>query len=141
MIVADTNLIAYLFISGERTEAARRVWEKDPDWRMPPLWRSEFLSVLTTAVRSGVLSEAQAIETWHNAVGALGRMEYSPSGEKILKAAFKYDISAYDAQFVAVAQDLGARLVTGDKRILKNCVKTAVSIEIFCGVDPIANAR
>ena len=131
MIVADTNLIAYLLIDGEHTEAARKVWAKDPDWRVPPLWRSEFLNVLRTAVVSRVISEEQAFDTWHHAVGIFGGMEFSPSGEKVLEAAFKYGISAYDAHFVAVALELGARLVTGDKKIVRNCGKLAVKMEEF----------
>ncbi|MGZ5446412.1 MAG: hypothetical protein ACXWLY_31220 [Thermoanaerobaculia bacterium] len=55
MIVADTNLVAYLLIEGDKTAAARAVWKKDSRWMLPTLWRSEFLNVLTTAVRSRVL--------------------------------------------------------------------------------------
>ena len=47
MIIADTNLVSYLLIEGERTVAVRRVHEKDPDWKLPTLWRSEFLNVFT----------------------------------------------------------------------------------------------
>ena len=131
MIVADTNLIAYLLIQGDKTAAARRVWEKDTDWRVPPLWRSEFLNVLRTAVVSKVVSEEQAFETWHHAVGIFGKSEFSPSGEKGLETALKYGISAYDAHFVAVAIELGVRLVAGDKRIVRNCCRLAVKMEEF----------
>ena len=54
MIVADTNLVAYLLIEGDQTAAARRVWERDRDWILPPLWRSEYLNVLATLVRTAL---------------------------------------------------------------------------------------
>jgi predicted nucleic acid-binding protein len=84
MIVADTNLIAYLLIQGEHTERARRVYTRDPDWRAPPLWRSEFLSVLATTVKAGVLSADQAQSTWSTAVELLKNGEHSPAGKNIL---------------------------------------------------------
>jgi len=57
VIVSDTNLVAYLLINGDHTATARAVYQRDPDWRLPPLWRAEFLNVLTTTVRKGVLIE------------------------------------------------------------------------------------
>src|SRR2546423_3266213 len=64
MIVADTNLVASLLIEREQSDVARAVWSKDSDWMLPPLWRSEFLNVLTISVRAGVLTLADAHETW-----------------------------------------------------------------------------
>lgn len=43
----------------------------------------------------------------------------------------RYGISAYDAHFVSVAIDLGELLVTGDKKILRDCGDVATSIEEF----------
>ena len=131
MIVADTNLISYLLIEGERTEAVREVWAKDPSWVMPPLWRSEFLNVLATAHRVGVLSEDQALLAWKRAKDLLSSGEVEPHGEHVLQLAMSRVVSAYDAHFVAVAVDLGIRLVTADKRLLERCKEVAISIEEF----------
>ena len=51
MIVADTNLIVYLFITGDQTPLAQKVLEKDPNWIVPVLWQSEFRNVLAAYIR------------------------------------------------------------------------------------------
>jgi len=128
VIVADTNLISYLLIEGERTEAARRVWKKDPAWVVPPLWRSEFLNVLATVYRVGVLSEGQALTAWQRAKGLFGSSEVEPEGEHVLQTAMTRGISAYDAQFVAVAEDLGVQLFSADMRLVERCADVAVLV-------------
>ena len=131
MIVADTNLISYLLIEGDQTEAARKVWAKDPSWVMPPLWRSEFLNVLAVAYRAGVISQSQALVVWERAKTLFGGGEVEPSGSRALQLAMERGISACDAQFVSVAMDLGVSLVTADKRLLDKCQKETVSVEDF----------
>ena len=131
MIVADTNLLAYLLIEGERTDAARAVWAKDSHWMLPTLWRSEFLNVLATAVRARVLTLAQAHETWHVAHSIFDRSEVEPSGDDVLDTAAERNLSAYDAQFVVAATDLEVPLVTSDRRLLEACPDLALSPERF----------
>jgi predicted nucleic acid-binding protein len=131
VIVADTNLVSYLLIEGEQTDAVRRVWTKDSAWVLPPLWRSEFLNVLATAHRAGVISQDQAMLAWQRAKALLGASEAEPLGEQVLRIAIERSVSAYDAQFVAVAEELGIRLVTSDKRICDRCPHVALSIEEF----------
>ena len=43
MIVADANLTVYLYVDGPHASEARDVLQRDPDWMVPPLWRSDFL--------------------------------------------------------------------------------------------------
>lgn len=117
MIVADTNLVSYLLIDGQHTRPARRVWAKDARWVLPPLWRSEYLSVLATSVRAGVLDRDQALAAWRAGVRLLGRSEHQPDGEAVLSMALDHGVSAYDAQFLVVARDLGVPLVTADRRL------------------------
>jgi len=41
VIVADTNLVAHLIMNGPNIRLAERVFESDPDWCAPLLWRSD----------------------------------------------------------------------------------------------------
>ena len=131
MIVADTNLVAYLLIEGERTEEARRIWRRDPAWILPPLWRSELLNVLALSVRASVLEAEQARAAWRHAAHLFRSSELEPEGSAVLAAAIRLGISAYDAHFVVVAEGLGARLVTGDRELLDRCPHQTVSMSRF----------
>ena len=131
MIVADTNLVAYLLIPGERTEAAEAVRARDSGWVAPPLWRSEFQSVLVQHLRVNSLDRTTALAAWSDAEALLSGREQAAEAVRILDAALHHTLSAYDAEFVALAEELGVPLVTGDRRVLKACPDVAVSIEDF----------
>jgi predicted nucleic acid-binding protein len=127
VIVADTNLVAYLLIEGDRTDLARRVRAVDGEWVLPTLWRSEFLNVLATAVRAQVLDRSSASRAWQLALGTFSGAEHEPAGEAVLTVAIDKRLTAYDAQFVVTAIDLGVPLVTADRRILSAAPELAVS--------------
>lgn len=42
MIVVDTNVLAYFLLPCEFSRQAEGLFERDPDWAAPILWRSEF---------------------------------------------------------------------------------------------------
>ena len=133
MIVADTNLVAYLLIEGAGTAAARAAYSRDPEWALPPLWRSEFLNVLATTARAGLLTHDEARQTWRNGVEIFGHREAEPGGEAVLSTAIDAGISAYDAQFIVLARSLEVPLVTGDKALVRACPDVAVGINDFRG--------
>ena len=51
MIVVDTNVLAYLYLPGEQTLDAKSLFQREPEWVAPPLWRSEFRNILAAYVR------------------------------------------------------------------------------------------
>src|SRR5262245_4642552 len=130
MIVADTNLIVYLFITGDQTNLAQKVLNKDPHWIVPPLWQSEFRNVLAAYIRRGMTSQ-HAKKIMRNAIEALENRQVIPSYEEIIDLITESDCTAYDCEFVAVARQLNIHLVTADKKLLKQFPDCAISLEEF----------
>ena len=131
MIVVDTNVIAYLFLSGEKTAQARAAYLKDPTWAVPILWRSEFRNVLAMYLRQGQLGLADALDLIREAEDLLAGAEYQVESDQVLGLASSSRCSAYDCEFVALARDLAVSLVTSDARIVAEFPATAVSLDAF----------
>ncbi len=56
MIVVDTNIISYLYISGKHSQQSENLLSYDSNWVAPILWRSEFRNVLAQYLRKSLLS-------------------------------------------------------------------------------------
>jgi len=119
MIVVDTNILAYLYLPGEFTEAAEALLESDPDWVAPILWRSEFRNILAGYVRRGSLSFDQALAIQDEAESLLAGAEYEVDSRSVMMLVKDSDCSAYDCEFVALARQLGTSLVTMDSKLLR----------------------
>jgi len=131
VIVVDTNVISYLCLSGPRTLEAESLQDTDSDWVAPPLWRSEYFSVLVLNMRKGLLDRIEALEAWHKAERLIGGNEFPSSVEMVLDLAAHSGCSAYDCEFVALAKEFGIRLVTADRQVLTAFPETAVSLDSF----------
>lgn len=131
MIVVDTNVIAYLFLPGEHTEAARTTLAADAAWAAPLLWRSEFRNVLALYLRQRHLTLAASLEVQTAAEELLAGREYAIESEAVLMLAATSGRSAYDCEFVALAQALAVPFVTSDRKLLASFPKTAVALSSF----------
>lgn len=131
MIVADTNLLIYLYVQGQRTQESEAVLQQDAVWAAPLLWRSEFRNVLIGLVRSDALQLEKALAIIDEAERWLAGHEYSVVSRQVLELASRSGCSAYDCEFVALAQDLEVPLVTNDRQILKAFPTIAVSPSAF----------
>jgi predicted nucleic acid-binding protein len=130
MIIADTSLIVYLFITGDKTLLAQEVLAKDPHWIVPPLWQSEFRNVIAGYIRRG-MTLSQAKQIMANAVLTLENHQVLPSSEKILDLISESNCTAYDCEFIALAQQLNAPLVTADRQLLNQFPDSTMSLEEF----------
>ncbi len=133
MIVVDTNVIGYLYLSSVYSEQAERALLKDAEWAAPLLWRSELRNVLALYMRKGWLSLEDAVHIMDEAVRLMAGREYTVDSVQVLELVEKSTCSAYDCEFVALARDLGVPLVTVDKQILRDFPREAVSLEAFVG--------
>lgn len=131
MIVVDTNIIHYCWVPGQNTAVAQGVRAKDPDWHAPVLWRSEMRNVLTTYLRHGLLSRAEISKVLKAADLAMAEREHLVRDDAVLDVVCGSTLTAYDAEFVALAIALGVPLITADKAVLKAFPGAAVSMEGF----------
>lgn len=133
MIVSDTNLIAYLLLGGAGTSAARAVFIRDPEWAAPLLWRSEFRSILGGYIRRGELRIGDAITVQRKAEELLAGREHLVRSEPVLRLVESSTCSAYDCEFVALAERLKVPFVTSDRRILRDFPIAAVNPTRYAG--------
>ncbi|WLI87870.1 type II toxin-antitoxin system VapC family toxin [Massilia sp. R2A-15] len=119
MIVVDSNIIAYLYLSGEHTAAAERLREREPQWAAPILWRSEFRNILAGYMRRRAISFDQAFQLQMAAESLMDGMEFDVDSRSVLELVRDSECSAYDCEFIALAIKLGIKLVTMDKQLLR----------------------
>jgi len=117
MVLIDTNILAYLLIQGEQTDAAQRLRRSDADWRSEAFIMVEFTNVLvgytvakriTPALAQNLLGKADTLLD-----GKLGRISHA----QVLTTAARHRVTAYDAHFLALAERLGLRLITEDSKL------------------------
>lgn len=132
MIVADATLISYFAIRDEQhSEMADAVCAADPVWAAPWLWRSEVRAALMKCVGHSGMSLEVALLAFSTAEEIIGGREYRVSSDQVFELAVRSKCTAYDCEYVALAEELGVPLVTADKQLLKAFPKIAVSLEKF----------
>jgi predicted nucleic acid-binding protein len=129
MIVVDTNIIAYLHVSGKFTPMALQLLQKDSRWITPPLWQSEYRNLLMNYIRHDIMSLAEAIKLTEDALTTMLDREIAPSSKLVLTLATNSVLSAYDCEFVALADEANCKLITVDKQVIKNFPDIAISLE------------
>ncbi len=94
MIVADSNLIAYLHLPGPKPDVADAVLLKDSQWWVPPLWKAEFCSILFAYMRTRSMDVATAEAHWAEALDHLGSTQKEPIPATVLAKAVDSSLSA-----------------------------------------------
>ena len=131
MIVVDTNVIAAFHLVTDRTPEAYALLRRDPDWAAPRLWRSEFRNVLVTQVRLASLPPQRAVRLMSAAESLMEGNDHEVSSSAVLELASASGCTAYDCEFVALAESLGVPLVTFDRKVLRAFPEIATSPEAY----------
>lgn len=117
--VVDTNVVAALMLPTAANAEVAELLRQDPDWRLPPLWRSEFRQVLLKYVRADLATPEQALSLWQKALERFEFSEQPVAGHQVLALAIATGCSTYDAEFVVLARQLNCRLLTFDRKLLQ----------------------
>jgi predicted nucleic acid-binding protein len=128
VIVVDSNIVAYLYLPGDRTASAEALLEQDPDWAAPVLWRSEFRNILAGYMRRKTITSDQACSLQSEAESLLAGAEFEVDSSAVLELVRDTDCSAYDCEFIALAIKLNTQFVTVDKKLLREFPTRAVAL-------------
>ncbi len=128
MLIVDTNVLAYLLIEGDHTAAARLLHRRDEDWRSEAYIMIEFTNVLTASIAARRMNLVLAQRFLADATSLLhGKLALIPH-DSVLSLAVQYRVTAYDARFLALAQQLDCRLVTEDAKLRAAAPKLTQSL-------------
>ena len=131
MIVVDTNVICYRWMSSPNNAAAEIALAKDPRWIVPLLWRSEFRNIVGLAIKRKALAVDSAQEIMRRAEASFEGSEFAVSSDAVLQLVARSNCTAYDCEFVALAQAEGVQVVTADRQILHEFPEVAISLGKF----------
>lgn len=130
MVLIDTNIAISLWVENAWTHAARRLLEKDWDWRTESFALIEFANVMATYARMGLTSEGEALARLDEAEVFLSPGLTIVSHHQTLVVAMTYKVSAYDARFLVAARELGVKLVTEDATLRRAAPELTQSLEV-----------
>ena len=125
MIAVDTNLLVYLWLRSDKTGVSEKIHHCDPLWVAPFLWRSEFRNVVALYIRRGVSFEL-GLESIENAENQMKGNELLVNSEEVMQLVRESGCTAYDCEFVHVAQIKSVPLVTFDTQILRKFPHIAI---------------
>ncbi len=125
MIVVDTNIIVPLWLRSAQSEPVDHLLEIDAEWYAPYLWRSEFRNAMALQLRHRRMSLDEAKSAMYSAQEMMYGREMFVDPEAVMDLVAASTLTAYDCEFVALAIELGAPLVTTDKQILRDFPQVA----------------
>ena len=118
MIVVDVNILAYRWLDARYDTRIDALIRHDPIWAAPLLWQSEFRNILAAYLRRGKLDVAHALEVMTKAEKSLHGGQHAVESSRVLQLVSASRCTAYDCEYVALAETRETTLITEDKALL-----------------------
>ena len=130
MIVLDASAaVDWLLQTSAGQQIEKRIYARSESLHAPHLLDVEVAQVLRRLVREAVISAQRAEE----AIDDLADMRVTRYPHFVFLSRIwqlRHNLSAYDAAYVALSENLGATLLTRDSRLASASVR-AVAVEVF----------
>jgi len=133
MIVVDINILAYMTFATAQSSVVSLVHQRNPVWEAPLLWKSEFLNVLALYYRKGLIDYDESLVALGFAQRLIGPREHAVPSEEIMQAVVRSTCTAYHCEFVVLAEKLGTKLITYDRKLIREFPTTAITPDDFLG--------
>ena len=118
MLVVDASALFEVVASTRRAPRIRDLLSADPEHAAPHLVDAEVMSVIMRQHRRGELDDTaarQAVEDMRSWPGE--RWPHAVFADRVWE--LRTTVRSYDAYYVALAEAIGARLVTCDERLTR----------------------
>lgn len=125
MIVVDNNILVHFWLPYPDAEECDALYRWDSEWVAPILWKSEFRNVMSLYVKKGLIDLSDALQLMEKAEFQMKNREFHVNSIQVISLAQRSGCSAYDCEYVGLAEDFQVKLITYDKQILRLFPKIA----------------
>jgi len=135
-VVLDSNVAVVLTLDTERAPAIEerlRVWrESEEALHAPSLFRFEVANALTRNIAAGKIDSSDAKIAWQRIAAMEISLHGLTDGPSVIAVARKLKReNAYDASYIALAQELDAELWTLDGPLFRNAAESDLPVRLI----------
>ena len=129
--VIDNSVVCGWFLASQSTDYTEAIARRllDDGAIAPGLWPLELANVLRTACKRGAMIASQAREVAEQiAVLPIAVNARPPTIQAVLSLALRYDLSSYDAAYLALALRLQMPIATQDAALAEAAMAAGVGV-------------